>query len=161
MNVALLNFEYVDNKFSSIIFRVELSTSALLELTRHQNNVDFAVKSTRYCTKGDVGSLKIELSRDEKVNELLNSHLEDIKTLIKQNPELKNDDLKLLLPQAFIYEMQVQFTVESFNHFLKLRTHSSAHYHIQELAFAMFSITPVEFRHLFLDSVHDLTTSQN
>lgn len=137
MNVKLLDYFYIDDDLSNIIFEVELSTSALLEWTRHQNDVDFAVKSTRYCTKSNPDNIKVELSRDEEINKLLIKHIEEIISFIKNHPTKANDDLKVLLPQGFIYKMQVQFTKKSFDHFYKLRSEKTAHYHIIELAEAM------------------------
>ena len=140
-------------RFTHYIFQVELSTSALLEWTRHQVGVDYAVKSTRYCTKQDVGNIKVEFSKNEIVNDMLLKHIEEIKQLIIDNPTIGNDDLKLLLPQGFIYRMQVQFNAQSLKHFLKLRTSKKAHYHIRDLAFEVFNKIPNEHKFIFKDIV--------
>lgn len=138
-------------RFVHYIFEVELSTSALLEWTRHQVGVDYAVKSTRYCTKQNTDDIKIEMSRNDLVNELLVKHINEIIELIKANTSIGNDDLKLLLPQAFIYKMQVQFNAQSLQHFIKLRSDKSAHYHIRELANLLFWNIPSDHRYLFVD----------
>lgn len=138
-------------RFVQYIFQVELSTSALLEWTRHQVGVDYAVKSTRYCTKQDGDSMQVEYSKNDLVNNMLNSHMDDIKQLIKDHPSIGNDDLKLLLPQGFIYTMQVQFNAQSLQHFLKLRSHKTAHYHIRQLAHAVFNALPEDHKYLFVD----------
>lgn len=139
-------------RFATYIFRVELSTSALLEWTRHQH-ADYAVKSTRYCTKQDPDNIRVELSNDADVNNLLLKHIMEIIKFIKENPSKSNDDLKLLLPQGFIYEMQVQFNAQSLQNFLSLRTAKSAHYHIRELANEVFNKLPDSHKYLFVDFV--------
>ena len=141
-------------RFVQYIFECELSTSALLEFTRHQVGVDYAVKSTRYCTKQDVDNIRYELSNNNIVNNKLNTIMSDIILFIRQNPTIGNDDLKLLLPQAFIYKMQVQFNAQSLQHFLKLRTAKSSHYHIRQLAKAMYDAIPEEHKYLFEDYIN-------
>jgi thymidylate synthase (FAD) len=142
-------------RFVQYIFQVELSTSALLEWTRHQVGVDYAVKSTRYCTKQDVDNIKVELSNNEIVNALLLKHLEEIKQLIIDNPTIGNDDLKLLLPQGFIYRMQVQFNAQSLIHFLKLRSSKKAHYHIRDLAYELYKAIPESHKFLFEKAMNE------
>jgi len=136
-------------RFVQYVFEVELSTSALLEWTRHQVGVDYAVKSTRYCTKQDPEQIKVEYSKNKLVNILLDQHIQDIKTLIEDQPSISNDDLKLLLPQGFIYKMQVQFNAQSLQHFIKLRAAKSAHYHIQDLAKKLFKAIPDDQKFLY------------
>ena len=140
-------------RFVQYIFECELSTSALLEFTRHQVGVDYAVKSTRYCTKQDVDNIQYQLSNSEKVNDMLIKNMFEVRRFIKDNPTIGNDDLKLLLPQAFIYKMQVQFNAQSLQHFLKLRTAKSSHYQIRQLAKAMFDAIPEEHKYLFEDYI--------
>ncbi len=140
-------------RFASYIFQVELSTSALLEWTRHQH-ADYAVKSTRYCTKQNPDAITVELSKNDLVNTMLTRHIEEIIELIKANPSIANDDLKLLLPQGFIYEMQVQFNAQSLQNFLALRTAKSAHYHIRDLAYEVFKQLPESHKYLFEDSLY-------
>ena len=142
-------------RFVQYIFEVELSTSALLEWTRHQVGVDYAVKSTRYCTKQDGDSIKIEYSKNDIVNAILDSHMNDIKSLIVNYPGIGNDDLKLLLPQAFIYKMQVQFNAQSLQHFIFLRSDKTAHYHIRELANAVYKAIPEDHKYLFTGSLKE------
>jgi len=138
-------------RFVQYIFEVKLSTSALLEWTRHQVGVDYAVKSTRYCTKQDGDALQTAYSRNDIVNTMLDSHMNDIKQLIRDYPSIGNDDIKLLLPQGFVYIMQVQFNAQSLQHFIKLRSDKSAHYHIRELANLLYSKVPEDHQYLFAD----------
>lgn len=141
-------------RFASYIFRIELSTSALLEWTRHQH-ADYAVKSSRYCTKQNPDAITVELSKNTLVNTMLTRHIKEIIELIKANPSIANDDLKLLLPQGFIYEMQVQFNAQSLQNFLALRTAKSAHYHIRDLAYEIFNQLPNSHKYLFEESVYN------
>lgn len=136
-------------RFADYIFQVELSTSALLEWTRHQVGVEYAVKSTRYCLKKDGDTIQVEYSNNDAVNKLLHKHIEEIKQLIKKNMNIGNDDLKLLLPQGFIYRMQVKFNAQSLQHFIKLRSSKKAHYHIRELAVELFNKIQEEHKFLF------------
>ena len=136
-------------RFVDYIFHVELSTSALIEWTRHQVGVDYAVTSTRYVTKQNVEGIKVEYSKNDLVNKMLDSHIEDIKNLIRNNPKIGNDDLKLLLPQGFIYKMQVQFNAQSLQHFILLRGSKDAHYHIRELAVELYKAIPQDHKFLF------------
>jgi thymidylate synthase ThyX len=138
-------------RFTHFIFEFEFSTSVLLELSRHQIGVNLAVKSSRYCTKQDPDDIKVELSRNEIVNNMLNRHIEEIISLIKKNPSISNDDLKLLLPQGFIYKGQVQFNMQSLQHFLALRLDKSSHFHIVEVARACLAEIPENLQYLFTD----------
>ena len=136
-------------RFASYIFKVDLSTSALLEWTRHQVGVDYAVTSTRYTLKHR--GITWQPSNNPAVNDMLAEHIADISVLIENNPGIGNDDLKLLLPQAFLYEMQVQFNAQSLQHFIKLRSDKSAHYHIRRLAVMLFEHIPDDHKYLFTD----------
>jgi thymidylate synthase ThyX len=138
-------------RFTTLIFEFEFSTSVLLELSRHQVGVSLAVKSSRYCTKQNPDDIKVELSQSDIVNAMLIRHTDEIIKLIKQNPRLGNDDLKLLLPQGFIYKGQVQFNVQSLQHFIKLRLSTSAHFHIVDVAQALLNEIPKDLQYLFID----------
>lgn len=140
-------------RFVQYIYEVELSTSALLEWTRHQVGVDYAVKSTRYCTKQNPDAIEVEYSKNDKVNALLEQHLKDIVFLIKNDRTISNDDIKLLLPQGFIYKMQVQFNAQSLQHFIKLRSDKTAHYHIQDLAKELYKCIPEDHKYIFTQSL--------
>lgn len=136
-------------RFVSYVFDVTLSTSALLEWTRHQVGVNYAVRSTRYVLKKNIEQLDYIYSNNQEVNELLDKMFNMIKDLIAKNPKLKNDDLKLLLPQAYAYRMTVQFNGQSLQHFLELRSSKKAHYHIRELAVKLYEALPDSHKELF------------
>ena len=136
-------------RFVNYIFYVEFSTSVLLEASRHQVGIDNAFKSTRYCIK-DL-DICYEKSNNAKVNELLEKQRLEVIDFIKNNPKIKNDDLKLLLSQAFIYKGQMQFNGQSLQHFLNLRSDKSAHYHIRQVAIEMYKQIPNDHKFLFED----------
>lgn len=136
-------------RFCHLIFEIEISTSVLLEMSRHQVGVDLSIQSTRYCTKQNPDNIKVELSRNDIVNDMLTRHTDEIIALIKSNPKIANDDLKLLLPQGFIYKGQVQFNIQSLQHFYKLRADKSAHFHIVEFAKALLDEVPEDIIFLF------------
>ena len=138
-------------RFCHLIFRVEVSTSVLLEAERHQIGVDWAVKSTRYCIKRGSEGINIELSRNDEVNEMMTRHIKEIIDLIDTS-KIPADDLKLLLPQGFIYEGQVQFNIQSLKHFYRLRSDKSAHYHIVDFANALIDAVPEKIMFLIKDS---------
>jgi thymidylate synthase (FAD) len=138
-------------RFVHYIFDVECSTSVLLEMSRHQVGVDNAWKSTRYTIR-DL-QIDYEPSNSDKVNNLLGKQRKELIELIRDNPELKPDDIKLLLPQAFIYKGQIQFNAQSLQHFLKLRTAKASHYHIREFATELYNNIPEDHKFLFDDVV--------
>ena len=65
-------------RFTNYIFELEMSTSSLLEFSRHRVGINLAVMSTRYCTKQNPELITFEQSGNTAVNQLLDSHLQDI-----------------------------------------------------------------------------------
>jgi len=108
--------------------------------------------STRYTIR-DL-NIEYEMSNDKRVNELLMSQRAEAIELIVKNPDLKPDDIKLLLPQAFVYKGQMQFNAQSLQHFIKLRTDKASHFHIREFANELYSSLPDDHKFLFEDSVY-------
>ena len=139
-------------RFCHLIFQVEISTSVLLEASRHQVGVDWSVKSTRYCIKRGSEGINVELSRNDEVNEMLVRHVKEIIELIDTS-KIPADDLKLLLPQGFIYEGQVQFNIQSLKHFYKLRSDKSAHYQIIDFSNALIDAVPEKIMFLIEESI--------
>ena len=140
-------------RFVNYVFDVEISTSILLEASRHQVGLDNAFSSTRYCIKNM--NIKYEMSNNQKVNELLEKQKLEVIEFIKNNPDAKKDDLKLLLHQSFIYEGQMQFNAQSLQHFLKMRTDRGAHFHIIAFAKELYSQIPEDHKFLFEDCVYN------
>jgi len=124
---------------SLIVYEVKMSTKALLEESRHRIGVSQVVTSSRYAL--DVIDIEFMETKNDFVNQMLKNHKKQIMALLNtmkdENGKIKKsdmDDLAMLLPQAFIYTMQLSFNLRSLMHFLRLRTEPGAHYSIREIA---------------------------
>ena len=161
-------------RFVPYIFEIEASTKTLLAITRHQT-MDFAVQSTRYTTKAmlkdeepfvfTTGSriTDIEISDEQwerSKKYLYHTGNDEIDTFnIRQLEKVRqccianysNDDIAMMLPQAWIYKFQVQANAQSLQNFFNLRlpgTH--AHKDIQDVAQAMLDEIPESHKFLFI-----------
>lgn len=133
-------------EFLTYIFEIsDISTSCLLELTRHRH-ASYAVRSSRYTLKKS--EMKFSPSRNQWVNRLIQFNLFIIRFLIRF--KISNDDLKLALPQAYCYTLDWQINARSLQNFLDLRLSRSAHYHIRELAQAVYNALPDDHKYLFV-----------
>lgn len=152
--------ERVGNKFKhesiknhcTITFDIKgISTKTLLALTRHQVGTNFSVQSTRYTTSKTVknGMASYTNSRSEKVNNYLKKLNEMIKDCVESN--ISNDDISMLLPQAWKYNLVCSMSIQALQHFLRLRLKKDAHYDIQNLAFELYNALPLEYKYLFND----------
>lgn len=148
--VAIKNNHSSTIEFTDFMFEIEASTKVLLEMTRHRVGVSYAVKSSRYTL--NKGEVVFEKSKDTLVNSMLDAILEIIQEALDNG--LSNDDVALLLPQAYQYRWVAKFNARSLRHFLNLRTDKSAHYHIREVAAMMFEVLPEEVKFMFEDVVH-------
>lgn len=147
------------NKHSSVlrhsiyIFEIEASTKTLLAFTRHKAGVDFSVQSTRYTTKKRKDNLSYtslsDPSRNEKLNRIMSIVLEAI------DEGWSNDDISMLLPQAYNYTFQVSMNAQAIQHFLSLRTSKGAHYDIRNLANAIYESLPDSHKYLFTHTLKD------
>lgn len=125
-----------------------ITTKTLLALTRHDVGTEFSVQSTRYTTKKSVSKGTAGYTKSK--SSLVNKYLEDINTMILQcvkNGEA-NDEISLLLPQAWQYNLVATFSLGALQHFLKLRLKPDAHWDIRELAECLYKAVPEE--HLYL-----------
>lgn len=134
-------------EFCNLIFDVKLSQKALLELSRHRIGISLTVSSSRYMLK-KLKDIEFEPTNDEEINK----DLEVIKSIVKKHLQANKslDDVSKLLPQAFIYHMQLEFNIRSFLHFLKLRLHKDAHRDIRIIAKLMFDSLPELYKELIL-----------
>jgi len=130
-----------------------VSTKTLLAFTRHKAGVDFSVQSTRFTTKKRKDKLEFTQTNNDEVN----SMLDDIMNIVQKaiNKGYSNDDIAMLLPQAYQYTFVVTMNAQAIQHFLKLRTSKTAHYDIRKLAYAIFLELPEEHRYLFEEFVYD------
>lgn len=142
--VALKHKHASTIEFINFIFDIEASTKVLLEMTRHRH-ASYACKSSRYTlNKTD---LVFEPTGDVQIDFMLEGWRQTILTMIADKKS--NELTSLMLPQAYQYKWQVQFNARSLMNFLELRRASSAHFHIREVAEAMFEAVPDEMKYLF------------
>lgn len=126
-----------------------VTTKTLLALTRHDVGTEFSVQSTRYTTKKSVknGTAGYTESKSEKVNIYLKQILEMIKDCVDSNEA--NDEISLLLPQAWKYNLICTMSMGAVQHFLTLRLKKDAHWDIQELANRIYNALPEDNKYLF------------
>jgi thymidylate synthase ThyX len=105
--------------------------------------------STRYTTSKRKG--KHEVQGTEKTEKYLKKILEIVDEAIEDG--MSDDEISLLLPQAYIYRGQIKFNGRSLMHFLELRLSKHAHRHITELAKRLVMSIPSEHRYLYLHIV--------
>jgi len=134
------------------VFEVEgISTKTLLALTRHDIGTEFSVQSTRYTTSKRRDQLDYTLTRNDWVNEQLAKWFETIKEGIDKG--ISDDDLAMMLPQAYHYKLVMTMSMGALSHFLKLRLKKDAHYDIQLLAILLSDAIPEEHRFMFPHAV--------
>ena len=141
---------------SLIVFNVKMATKALLEESRHRIGLSQTVTSSRFAL--DLIDIEFEPTRKEKINEFQEKQKKELIELIDYYRDEKGrikkhdmDDLAMLLPQAFIYKMQLTFNLRSLVHFLRLRITSNAHYTIRNIAKQLIDELPVEYKELVLE----------
>lgn len=136
-----------------------ISTKTLLALTRHDVGVEFSVQSTRYTTKKVVksGECSYTSTKNETVNNYLANILEMIKDCVNKN--FDNDDISMLLPQAWHYNLFCSMSLQAVQHLGKLRLKGDAHWDIRKFTELLFLTIPNEHKYLFEDIV--LETSEN
>lgn len=131
-----------------------ITTKTLLALTRHDVGTEFSVQSTRYTTKKSVAKGSAGYTKSK--SSLVNKYLEDLETMILQcvkNGEA-NDEISLLLPQAWQYNLMASFSLGALQHFLKLRLKPDAHWDIRELAQRLYEAIPEQHKYLFEDCLY-------
>ena len=134
---------------SLIVYDVELSTKALLELSRHRIGVSMTVSSSRYAL--DKIGINIEPVGDSQIDFILEQFKEMIEIHLKGKKKKEFDKIAMLLPQAFMYKAQISFNLRSLKHFLELRTSKAAHYSIRQLANDMLLVLPNDYKYLLKD----------
>jgi thymidylate synthase (FAD) len=142
--VALKHKHSSTIEFTNFIFEIEASTKVLLEMTRHRI-ANYACKSSRYTL--NKGEIVFEETGNSVIDGLLEDWRRNIEACVKAG--YSNEHTSLMLPQAYQYRWQVQFNARSLMNFLELRRAPSAHYHIREVAEAMYSCVPDDMKYLF------------
>jgi len=134
-------------EFAQLVFDVEMSTKALLEESRHRIGVSQTVTSTRYALKKI--DRKFEPTGDKDIDKKLEIIMDMVNEELEKGKPL--DKVAMLLPQAYIYTLQLQFNLRSFLHFLKLRLTKEAHKTIRDVAVAMVKELPANYKELIFE----------
>lgn len=132
-----------------------ITTKTLLALTRHDVGTEFSVQSTRYTTKKSVkdGTAGFTYSKSSLVNNYLDKLFIMINECVKNGEA--NDEISLLLPQAWQYNLYATFSLGALQHFFTLRLKPDAHWDIRELATKLYETIPEEHKYLFEDTLYD------
>lgn len=139
MNVKLL---YVTPNLVNPTYTLEvdgITTKTLMSLSRH-HTIQLTVQSSRYTMKKNFRSTTnkadlVTLSTDIAVRELQLKQINEIAVLISKNPDITQDELNLLLPQGYKYNLVMTLNKEALSHFYSLRNlDSQAHRDMKELA---------------------------
>jgi len=136
------------SEHSLIVFDIKLTQKALLEMTRSRIGVAYTVTSSRYAL--DSMGIEFEPNEDMSVDLILKQLKENIKDIMFNKSKKDFDTIAELLPQAFIYKMQVSFNLRSLVHFLQLRIHPSAHRDIRLIAKMIIDELPDDYKELIL-----------
>lgn len=135
-----------------------ISRAVLQELARHRV-ASLSVKSTRYTLKElksesefsienkQSASKYIVLTKDEEVNKILISSLENLRLLAISGKA--NDIIKYAVPECYKTSLAWSVNARSLQNFLQLRTGKSALKEIRELAYGVYDIIPSEHKYLF------------
>ena len=169
-----LLLKIVDNKHTStlehIVYTFNLTRvprSVLQELARHRI-ASYSVKSSRYTLcrelKGEAPFIddkdQYDIDRASKYLDLHNEslkaqiwQLEDLRRYIKDNNVTKSDEVKQLLPEAWLTNIIFTINLRSLRNLLALRTSNQAYKCIRELAYNIFNAIPDEHKFMFADVV--------
>lgn len=134
-------------EFLTYVWDVEMSTKTLLAFSRHRIGVSLTMRSTRYTTVKNASSHQVQSTPRTE------AYLDSIMSIVTNaiNDGLPNDEVSLLLPQAYIYRGQIQLNGRSLQHFLSLRTKPDAHFQIRQLANDLFNSLPEDHKYLYVD----------
>jgi len=131
----------------------DVSTKTLLALTRYTVGKEISVESTRYTTSKRADVLSVTYAGDNLVNDALDKIMGIVRECI--NRGCKNDDVAMLLPQAYNYSFVVTFNIESLQWFLHQREKKAAHWDIQNFAKMLRANIPESYRYLFSMESYD------
>jgi len=148
-----MKHESVKNHIHFTFYIEGITTKTLLALTRHDVGVEFSVMSTRYTTASSVKSGKAKYT--ESKSEFINKCLQDINNMVNEavSKNIANDEISLILPQSWQYDLTCTMSLTAVQHFLKLRTTSHAHWDIRDLAYELYNAIPNEYKYLLDDCI--------
>jgi len=132
-----------------------ISRACLIELTRHRI-ASYTVQSTRYTIKKHKNKDLADLYLSTGDPELDLAIEYSIKKLLKREAtgSYSNDELKYLLPEAWLTTLVMSINARSFSNFLALRLESNALDEIRLLAFEMHRAVPWEHQfYLYKDII--------
>lgn len=160
-------------EFLTYTFDCEMTTKDLLAFSRHRVGISLTMQSTRYTTKQmlkseapfslsfdkygipsakDIkrASKYIHITGNALIDAASIKHLDEIRCLA--TTAISNDDLSLMLPQAWVYRGQIQLNARSLRHFFSLRAPGThAHPGMQDLALRLSTNLPDDHKYLFED----------
>jgi thymidylate synthase (FAD) len=147
------------NKHSSVLrhlnytFEIQgISTKTLLAFTRHKVGIEFSVQSTRYTTKKRREYLQFTETSNTSINKMLQDIMDIVDLAIEKG--FSNDDISMLLPQAYQYSCVVTMNAQAIQHFLELRINQKhAHWDIVKLAEEIAIKIPKEHKYIYLDTI--------
>jgi thymidylate synthase (FAD) len=125
----------------------DVSTKTLLALTRYTVGKEISVQSTRYTTSKRSDSLSVTYTGDSHIDIALDKIMSMVRDCISLG--CKNDDVAMLLPQAYNYSFIVTFNIESLQWFLSQREKKAAHWDIQNFAKRLRENIPESYKYLF------------
>ena len=148
-----MRHESVKNHINYTFEIDDISTKSLLALTRHDIGTEFSVESTRFTLSKRKGELSYSASKNNDVNEYLDTIMSMVSEAIKLG--IPNDEVSLMLPQAYNYSLVATFSMTALQHFLKLRLKADAHWMMQELAVNIYMAIPSEHKYLFKECLEE------
>ena len=152
-----------------------ISRAVLQELCRHRL-ASYSVKSTRYTLKelrnekpfceeiwdtDKEYGYKVDWDRFEKYCVRTDNYNIDLSNALRldriiellNTTDLKQDELKYLLPESYKTSLTWTINARSLQNFLKLRTSKAALAEIRSLAYSVFDTIPDEHKFIFKDFV--------
>ena len=155
----------------------KLSRACLQELARHRH-ISLSVESTRHTLKEKIDGKAIDIAPPEKLVGIklgMTSFNGDkresfsppeimtgiIMYIVKEFPEISNDELKYLIPELFTTNLILTTNVRELRHIVKLRTAPAALNEFRVLAYSLFDVMPEQFKYLVEDCVYKEEKGEN
>ena len=130
----------------------DVSTKTLLAFTRHSVGKDISVESTRFTLSKRADELSFTRTHDSYVNDWLEEIMEMVAGGVSKG--CSNDNLAMILPQAYNYSFITTMNIQSLQHLLSMRTPKTAHWDIREFAYAIAEQIPEEHKYLFQEYIY-------
>ena len=147
-----------------------LSRACLQELARHRH-ISLSVESTRHTLNKQLEAFEAgipipiclppdrDLPTDDEAitfstKELGSFFVECLAKVVRDCPEMPNDELKYYLPEFWATNLILTSNIRELRHIIKLRTAPAALKGFQELAHKLHDTVPEEYRYLLADCVY-------